>query len=131
MTPNRIAAIAGAAVFAVTGGWGLALALGPAPDPETGALVAGVLGTSAPLAALHLGIAAALAAGAVRGERLARPLNVGVGALLLALGLFGLFAVGTPANVLALNGADNVLHFAASSGLLATGLGASRAKSDA
>jgi hypothetical protein len=46
----------------------------------------------------------------------------------LALGLFGLFAVGSPANVLGLNGADNALHFAASSGLLATGLGAARAK---
>ena len=56
-------------------------------------------------------------------------MNVGAGTVLLLLGLFGLFAVGTPANLLALNGATNLLHFAASSALLATGLGA--AKTDA
>jgi hypothetical protein len=131
MTPNRIAAITGAAVFALVGGWGLVAALGPVADPAVGPLVAGVLSTSVPLASLHLAIATALAVGGIRGERLARPLNVAVGTLLLALGIFGLFVVGTPANVFALNGADNVLHFAASSGLLATGLGAARARSDA
>lgn len=131
MTPNRIAAIAGAVVFALVGGWGLVAALSPVADPAVGPLIAGVLSTSVPLASLQLAVAAALAVGAIRGERLARPLNVAVGTLLLALGMFGLFAVGTPANVFALNGADNVLHFAASSGLLATGLGAARARSDA
>jgi hypothetical protein len=58
-------------------------------------------------------------------------MNVGVGTVLLLLGLFGLFVVGTPANLPALNGAGNVLHFAASSALLATGLGAARADADA
>ncbi len=125
MTPNRIAAIAGAVLFAVVGGWGLVAALSPA-DPKLGPLIAGVLGASVPLAALHLVIALALAVGAIRGDLLARPLNVTVGTLLVALGLFGLFAVGSPANVFGLNGADNALHFAASSGLLATGLGAAR-----
>jgi hypothetical protein len=130
MTPNRIAAIAGAVLFTLVGGWGLVVALSPA-DPTLGPLIAGVLGTSVPLAALHLVIALALAVGAIRGDLLARPLNVTVGTLLLALGLFGLFAVGSPANVLGLNGADNALHFAASSGLLATGLGAARPRADA
>jgi hypothetical protein len=130
MTPNRIAALAGAAVFALVGGWGLVAALAPA-DPLLGPLIAGVFGTSVPLAALHLVIALTLAVGAIRGERLARPLNVAAGTLLLALGMVGLFIVSTPANTLALNGADNVLHFAASSGLLATGLGAARPKTHA
>jgi hypothetical protein len=130
MTPNRIAAIAGAGLFAVAGGWGLVAALSPA-DPTPGPLIAGVLGTSTPLAALHLAITVALAAGALRGERLARPVNVVVGTVLVALGMFGLFAVSTPVNVLALNGADNALHFATASGLLATGLGAARTRADA
>lgn len=124
MTPNRIAAAAGAAVFATVGVWGLVLALDPGLDPPVGALVAGLVGTSVALAAVHLVLAAALALAAWRGDRLARPVNVAAGTFLLLLGLFGLFAVGTPANVLALNGAANLLHFAVSSALLATGLGA-------
>jgi hypothetical protein len=130
MTPNRIAAIVGAALFAVIGAWGLVAALAPA-DPQLGPLIAGVLGTSVPLAALHLVIALALAVGAIRGESLARPINVAAGTLLLVLGMVGLFVVSTAANVLALNGADNVVHFATSSGLLATGLGAARPRADA
>lgn len=130
MTLNRIAAIAGAVLFTALGVWGLIAALSPA-DPELGPLVAGVLGTSVPLAALHLVMALALAVGSIRGERLARPMNVAVGTALLVLGMAGLFVVSTPANVLALNGADNALHFAAASGLLATGLGARKQTPDA
>jgi len=126
VTPNRIASAAGAAVFAIVGGWGLVVSLDPEVDPAVGPLVAGLVGTSVVLAVLHLVLAAALAVGAFRGERLARPVNVAVGTVLLLVGLCGLFAVGTPVNVLALNGAANLLHFAASSALLATGLGASR-----
>jgi hypothetical protein len=125
MTPNRIAAIAGAVLFAAVGGWGLVASMA-ASDPALEVVLAGVLSTSVPLAALQLAVAAVLAVGAVIGERLARPLNVTIGTLLLALGILGLFVISTPANVLALNGADNVLHFAASSALLATGLGAAR-----
>lgn len=114
-------------MFAVVGVWGLVLVLDPTLDPEVGALVFGLVGTNLALAVVHLVLAAALAVGAVRGERLSRPVNVGVGTVLFVLGLFGLFAVGTPVNVLALNGAANLLHFATSSALLATGLGAARA----
>jgi hypothetical protein len=126
MTPNRIAAAAGAVVFGILGGWGLVVALGPV-DPATGVLIAGVVGTDVALATLHLVIAVCLAGAAARGDGLARPVNVGAGTLLLLLGLFGLFAVGTPANVFGLNGAANVVHFASSCALLATGLGATRA----
>ena len=125
MTSNRIASTAGALLFAVIGVWGLVASLAPA-DPKLGPLIAGALATSIPLATLQLGIAAALAIGAVLGERVARPVNVAVGTLLLALGLFGLFVISTPANVLALNGAANVVHFASSSALLATGLGGAK-----
>lgn len=130
MTPNRIAALAGAGLFAAVGAWGLVATLG-APDPSAETVLAGILSTSVPLAALQLVLAAVLAGAALGGDRIARPVNVAAGTLLLALGLLGLFVVGTPANVLALNGADNVLHFAASSGLLATGLGAASQRPDA
>lgn len=130
MTPNRTAALAGAALFAAVGGWGLLAALS-ASDSTAEVVLAGVFSTSVALATLHLVVATVLAIGALLGDRWARPVNVALGTLLLALGIYGLFVIGTPANVLALNGADNVLNFAASSGLLATGLGAARHPSDA
>lgn len=76
----------------------------------------------------HLVLGAALLLAAVANVRASKAVNSWVGALLLVLGMFGLFAVGTPANVLAINGADNVLHFGTSVLLLAVGLGAERAE---
>lgn len=124
MTPNRIAAAVAAVVFGAVGVWGAvaSASLGLIADP--GALLAGLLSTDLLLALLHVVIAAALLVGCLRGDRAARTANVAVGTLLLAIGLFGLFAVGTPSNWFALNGVTNVLHFAGSTALLATGLGA-------
>jgi hypothetical protein len=124
VTPNRIAAAVAAVVFGVAGIWGAiaSAALGLISDP--GALLAGLLGTDLLLSLVHLAIAVALVVACIRGDRAARNANVAVGTLLLLLGLFGLFAVGTPANWFALNGVTNVLHFAGSTALLATGLGA-------
>ncbi|PZQ89043.1 MAG: hypothetical protein DI534_09710 [Leifsonia xyli] len=131
MTPNRIVAAAGAVVFGAVGAWGLVASLDPAVDQSAGSLLAGALSTNLALAGVHLSIGIVLAWGALRGRRLTRHLNVAVGALLLGLGLFGLFAVGTPANLPALNGFGNLLHFAASTVLLATGLGAPPTHADA
>ena len=52
--------------------------------------------------------------------------NTVIGAVFLVLGIAGLFVIGTGLNVLALNGADNVVHFASTVILLAVGLGAER-----
>jgi len=124
MTPNRIAAAAAAVVFAIAGIWGVIASAGLGLTADPGALLAGLLGTNLLLSIIHLAIAASLAIGCVRGDSSARAANTTAGTLLLVIGLFGLFAVGTPANVLALNGITNVLHFAGASALLATGLGA-------
>jgi len=48
--------------------------------------------------------------------------NTAVGAVYLLVGVLGLFLIGTDANILALNGADNVLHFASAVVLLGVGL---------
>ena len=124
MTPNRIAAAVAAAVFGVAGIWGVIASVATGLLLLPGVLLAGLLSTDLLLGILHVAIAVALASGCARGDRAARTANVTVGVLLLVIGLFGLFAVGTPANVLALNGITNVLHFAGASALLATGLGA-------
>lgn len=123
---NRMTALVAGAAFAALGLAGL-LTPGSAGffAPE-GALLFGILSTNPALGVLHLLVAAALVAGAIAGLGVARAVNSWTGALLLALGLFGLFAVGTPVNVLALNGPGNVVHFGASVLLLAVGLGAER-----
>lgn len=74
---------------------------------------------------VHLGIGGLLLA-ASRTVSSAKAANTGVGAVYLAVGVLGLFLIGTDLNVLALNGADNVLHFASAVVLLGVGLGADK-----
>ena len=56
----------------------------------------------------------------------ARGANTAVGAAYLLLGVLGPFVHDEEINVLALNGADDVLHLASAALLLAVGLGADR-----
>ncbi|TXK18960.1 DUF4383 domain-containing protein [Homoserinibacter sp. GY 40078] len=127
MSPNRIAALATGSIFVLVGGAGIAVSATAGIEANTGAVLLWQLSTNVLLGSLHLVLGLVLLFAAWRGDRLARTANVVAGGLLLGIGFFGLFAVGTPANLIALNGADNVLHFAASTALLATGLGAARA----
>lgn len=114
--------LVGAAGFAVTGGVGFAATEG---NPL-------VVFDVNPLHNLvHLGIGAALLVAARSSVRAARGVNTAVGAVYLLVGVLGLFLVGSAANVLALNGADNVLHLASALLLLGVGLGADRAAAPA
>jgi Domain of unknown function (DUF4383) len=70
---------------------------------------------------VHLLIGVLLALGS-RTLATARTVNIGVGGTYLLVGLLGLFLIGSAANILALNGADNVLHFASAALLLGVGL---------
>lgn len=56
----------------------------------------------------------------------ARAVNTTVGGVYLLVGLLGLFLVGTSFDILALNGADNVLHLASAALLLVVGLSQDR-----
>lgn len=56
----------------------------------------------------------------------ARGANVTIGAVYLIVGVVGLFILDSDANILALNGADNVLHLASALILLGVGLAADR-----
>ena len=84
----------------------------------------GILSVNAAQNVLHLVIGAALVAVALVGR--APLLAALIGTLLLAVGVAGLFIINTPANVIAVNGAANLLHFASAAVLLAVGLGARR-----
>ena len=66
----------------------------------------------------------ALAMGALSNLRASSLVNAWTGAALLAIGLYGLFVIGSEANILSLNSAGNVLNFGAAAVLLAAGLGA-------
>lgn len=72
--------------------------------------------------ALHLAVGAALTICAVVGG--APRCNAIVGAALLAVGIAGLFIISSEFNVLDVNGAANLLHFASAACLLGVGLGA-------
>jgi hypothetical protein len=56
----------------------------------------------------------------------AKVANTVVGGVYLVVGIVGLFLVGSDLNIIALNEADNVLHFASALLLLGVGLGADR-----
>ncbi len=75
---------------------------------------------------VHLLIGAVLLGAATSSVRASRAANTGVGAVYLLVGLLGLFLVGSSANILALNGADNVLHVASAVLLLGVGLAADK-----
>ena len=75
---------------------------------------------------IHLAIGAVLLLAARSSVMAARAANTTVGAVYLLVGVLGLFIIGTSANILALNNADNVLHFSSALLLLGIGIGAYR-----
>ena len=106
-SPNRIVALATAIVCAGVG------------------IVALVTGRPSFAGILFVAVAA-LVTSAVLGMSAARRANIVAGTVWLALGIAGLFLIGTPANILGLVAADEVLLFAAATFQLAAGLGARR-----
>lgn len=80
---------------------------------------------------VHLLIGALLLGAAASSARAAKGANTAVGAVYLLVGVIGLFLVSSSANILALNGADNVLHFGSAILLLAVGLSADRSSAAA
>ena len=71
---------------------------------------------------IHLASGAALLAAGLKSVPAARSVNTTVGAVYLLVGIVGLFLVDSAANIIALNGADNVLHLASAVLLLGVGL---------
>jgi hypothetical protein len=75
---------------------------------------------------VHIAVGAALIAAAIVGSRQARLANTVVGVSYLVLFVAGLVLIGTSANIIALNGADNVLHLVLGLALTAVGVLADR-----
>jgi hypothetical protein len=106
--------------------FGIALTIAVvASGPESG-LLFGVFQANAAQNIVHVVLGIALIVLSTRSVAVARSGNAGFGAVLLVLGIVGLFLSGTAGNVLALNGAGNAIHFASAVVLLAVGLGAEK-----
>lgn len=71
---------------------------------------------------IHLAIGAALLIAGLGSATAAKATNTTVGAVYLLVGILGLFLTTSALNIIALNGADNVLHLASALVLLAVGL---------
>ena len=84
----------------------------------------GILSVNAAQNVLHLVVGAILVG--VSFTRRAPLFAAIIGTVLLAIGIAGLFIIRTPYNVIAVNGAANLLHFVSAAVLLAVGLGARR-----
>jgi hypothetical protein len=124
-SPNRLIAVIVGALYLVTGVAGFFVA-DASGGPSAGRLLLGFFSINAAGAAVDILIAAALIIAGLSNVATSKIVNTLAGAIFLVLGLAGLFVIGTGLNVLALNGADNVVHFASSVVLLAVGLGAER-----
>ena len=125
-SPNRLLATVFGAVYLLVGLLGFTVTGGGGVFDTEGGLLLGLFEVNIFHNIAHLLIGAALLIAGLSSVRAAKAANVTVGAAYLLLGVVGLFLIGSPANILAINAADNVLHFASATILLAVGLGADR-----
>jgi hypothetical protein len=110
----------GLLAIAVTGGVGIIA--------TKGGLLLGLFEVNPLHNVAHLLIGAALVIAGLSSIRASRTVNSVIGAVYLLLGIVGLFILDSPANILAINGWDNVLHFASAIILLGVGLGADKGR---
>jgi hypothetical protein len=126
-SPNRLLGVIFGAVYLLVGILGFFVTGGVEFFGTEGNLLLGIFMVNPFHNIVHLLIGAALLIGGLSSVSAAKATNTTIGAAYLLVGLIGLFIAGdNPANILALNAADNVLHFASAILLLAVGLGAER-----
>ena len=123
-SPNRLLATIFGAAYVLIGILGFTVTNGVGFFATQGGLLLGLFEVNVFHNVVHILIGAALLLAGLSTVRAARTVNSVVGAAYLVLGLAGLFLVGSALNILALNVADNVLHFGSAAILLAVGLGA-------
>ncbi|MFE4836569.1 DUF4383 domain-containing protein [Arthrobacter sp. NPDC056691] len=120
-SPNRLIATVFGAVYLLVGLVGFAVTSGVGFFSNEGANL--IIFEVNPLHnVIHLAIGAALLYAGIKDIQLSRTVNTAVGAVYLLVGILGLFLLSSPLNIIALNGADNVLHLASAVLLLGVGL---------
>jgi hypothetical protein len=125
-SPNRLLATIFGIVYVLVGIAGFFVTSGVGFFDTSGGLLLGLFEVNIFHNVAHVLIGAALLIAGLSGVGPARTVNSVIGAAYLLLGIVGLFIVGSAFNILAINGADNVLHFGSAVLLLAVGLGAER-----
>ena len=125
-SPNRLLATVFGAVYLLVGLLGFTATSGIGFFDTKGGLLLGIFEVNIFHNVAHLLIGAALLIAGLSSVRAATTVNTVVGAAYLLLGVVGLFILNSSANILAINGADNVLHFASAIVLLGVGLGADK-----
>ena len=120
-SPNRIVAVIAGAIFVLIGLLGFFVTSSVAFVSTQGALFLGF--EVNPLHNIvHILLGGILLYAGMRSVNLSKRVNTSVGAIFLIVGIIGLFVTNTEMNILALNTADNILHFVAAVLLLAVGL---------
>lgn len=122
-SPNRLLGVIFGAVYVVVGLLGFTVTAGTGFFATEGGLLLGIFEVNMFHNVAHLLIGAALLIAGLSSVSAAKATNTTIGAAYLLLGILGLFIVGSAFNVLALNAADHVLHFASAAVLLGVGLG--------
>jgi hypothetical protein len=125
-SPNRLLGVIFGAAYVLVGLLGFSVTNGVGFFANEGGLLLGLFEVNIFHNVAHILIGAALLLAGISNKRAARTVNSTVGFAYLVLGFVGLLLVGTSLNILALNAADNVLHFASAVVLLAVGLGADK-----
>jgi hypothetical protein len=124
---NSIVAYGFGAIFVLVGVAGFTVSGGHTAAGHEGGDLLGVFQVNVLHNVVHLAVGAVMLGAAVAGNVAARLTNTVVGAVYLLLAVVGLFILGdSPANIIALNGADNGLHAVLGVALLGVGLGADR-----
>jgi hypothetical protein len=126
-SPNRLLASIFGAVYLLVGLLGFTVTAGVGMFDTSGGLLLGLFEVNIFHNVAHLLIGAALLLAGLSNVSAARVTNTTIGAFYLILGIAGLFLVGSAFNILAINAADNVLHFGSAAVLLAVGLGTEKA----
>lgn len=125
-SPNRLLATVFGAVYLLVGLLGFTVTGGVSFFATQGGLLLGLFEVNIFHNVAHLLIGAALLIAGLSAIPASKAVNTTIGAAYLLLGIIGLFLVGTAANILAINVADNYLHFASAIVLLAVGIGADK-----
>lgn len=107
---NSMVAFLFGAVFVLVGLSGFFVSGGHHAVGREGGALLGLFQVNVLHNVVHIAVGAVLVAAAVAGARAAKAANATVGVVYLALFVIGLFIVDTSANIIALNGADNLLH---------------------
>lgn len=132
-SPNRLLGLVLGVVYLLVGIFGFFLTSDTGFAATTGPKLIDLFGVNPLHNLVHVAVGILLFVTALVGIRPARITNLTLGAIFLLVGVVGLLLVGPgdSLNILAINGADNVLNFATAVVLLCVALGADKPVGDA